>query len=184
MSEQPLEHWPTERMVLEGHAEVAVREDLEDLSDEELAKVAEICVVNEFAPDECIPCYAHTVYLDRQKDRLEDMAPDLPEDDDFGSVETSKLDALVEETPVFEQPTKRPPVERLQLQVAMLQTTLEEIIDGPPIPPKDVSMEELALLVVGADRWVKMTEAQGVDLSPPQQAVLDSTKNLVARLRS
>lgn len=197
MSEQPLEHWPTERMVNEGHAEYAIAADLEDLSDEELAKVAEICIVNEYAPDECIPCLAHVTYLERQKQHLEDLAPALPEDDDFGSEDeerdTPQLDALMKEEPSWGEREahdfipvevkKRPPVEILQLQVAMLAETLDDIVNGPPIPPKEVSLAELGLLVLAADKYVRMVEAQEIELSPGARVMLDSTRELVARLR-
>jgi hypothetical protein len=214
---EPLEHWPTERMVLAGHAEVAMRDDLEGLSDEDLAKVAEICIVNEFAPDECIPCYAHTLYLDRQKNRLEEMAPELPEPEYLHETDADAeypvdhplRKMLTEGAPEDPEPfvlpdmkdraesgeseadtsfpigvNRRPYVDILWEQVRNLNLTLEEILNGPPIPPKDVSMAELALLVLAADKYVKMTDAQGVELSDNQQQVLDSTRNLVARLRS
>lgn len=216
MSEQPLEHWPTERMVLEGHTEYALREDLDDLSDEDLAKVAEICIVNEFAPDECIPCYAHTVYLDRQQKHLEDMAPDVPEEFSTDHPLREALEDMAPEDPEpfilpdmkdrtssdedeaedFTQPDANhpaydpvrdfslPPVERMHHEVKVLNEIMEEILHGPPIPPKDVSVAELAMLVIAADKYIRMTEAQGVELATNQQQVLDATKALVARLRS
>jgi hypothetical protein len=187
---EPLEHWPTERMVLAGHADYAMREDLADLPDADLIKVANICTLSEFAPEECIPCYAHTMYLDRQKARLEEMDPDIPDDevyDENGEFrETPKLNELVNETMSFIEPDVKPePVaDRFAAKVEELNDLVREMLSGPPIPPKDVSVTDLALLVVGAERWVKMTEAQGVELSDNQQQVLDSTKALVARLRS
>lgn len=195
ITEEP-EHWPTERMIEEGHADYATPEDLEGLPDNLLSDIAVLCEVDQYAaPDECVPCLALTMILDRraaERERLENMAPTPVEDDE--ERETPKLDALMKETPSFEESeavgsipvevSRRPYVEILQLQLAAMQNTLEEIVNGPPIPPKDVSLEELALLVVAADRWIKMTEAQGVELATNQQQVLDVTRDLVARLRS
>jgi hypothetical protein len=202
---EPLEHWPTERMVLAGHAEVAMRDDLEGLSDEDLAKVAEICIVNEFAPDECIPCYAHTLYLDRQKNRLEEMAPELPEPEylhetdadaeypvdhplpgmkDRAESGESEADGVTEWPAHARQARHADPVLEVHRTVKYLDGLLEEVLNGPPIPPKDVTVAELAMLVIAADKYIRMTEAQQVELATNQQQVLDATKALVARLRS
>jgi hypothetical protein len=181
---EPLEHWPTERMVFAGHAEVAMRDDLEGLSNEDLAKVAEICIVNEFAPDECIPCYAHTLYLDRQKNRLEEMAPELPEPE----YPTPKLDSLVSEDNNFTDPEVstevKPLAEQFATKVEELDLLVRELLQGPPIPPPNVSLAELGMLVIAADKYIKMTDAQEVELSENQQQILDNTRTLVARLRS
>lgn len=197
--EQAPEHWSTERMILQGHAEYATREDLADASDEVLVDVAGICEVTQADPDGCIPCWAYAEYLERQQKRLEDMAPRDPradeDDDDHGAQEfdpegsdydeydTPKLDALMSEPVDTRARSEVPVVERFANHVAVLQADIAEMLDGPPIPPKDVSLSDLALLVLAADKWVNITEAQGLDLSPTNRAMLDSTKTLVARLR-
>jgi hypothetical protein len=198
--EEP-QHWPTERMVLEGHADYATLEDLKDLDDGLLVDIAQICDVNEFAPDECIPCAAHVMFLERQRERADALNP--PDSADDGTEEFPETPATTEENmtaledevadqghrieDLQEQGQEPAPqghrAEHLLTVVRQLEALLEEVLHGPPIPPKDVSLTELGLLVLAADRWVKVTEAQGVELSPNQQIMLDSTKDLVARLR-
>ena len=48
----------------------------------------------------------------------------------------------------------------------------------------EASLEELALLTLGARKWVQITEAQGVELSPAHKDMLDNTKALVERLQA
>lgn len=205
VSEEP-EHWPTERMILEGHADYATPEDLEGLDDSLLVDIAMICDVDQFAPDECIPCKAHTMHLERieeAKARLEAMNPALHEDEefdpegsDYDAIDTPKLDALMadEEPQILPEllnlantafnPETHPVEKRFAAKVEELQVLVTEMFSGPPIPPKEVDLAELGLLVLAADKWVKMTQAQGMDMSPKAKAVLDSTEALVARLRS
>jgi hypothetical protein len=183
------EHWPTERMIQEGHADYATPEDLEGLTDERLVEIAEICRVTTAAPDECIPCLAYATYMDRQKAKLEDMVHTIPGNLDRDEP-TPKLDALMAEEPQWVDPpsdtvtniTNVPVAERFASHVRVLALLVEEMLEGPPIPPPNVTEAELALLVVGAQRWIRVTEAQGVDLAPEQQKVLDAMKTLVARL--
>jgi hypothetical protein len=183
------EHWPTERMIQEGHADYATKEDLEGLDESLLADIAQICDVDQFAPDECIPCLAHTMYLDRQKAKLEALNPEEPAEPDSDHP-TPKLDALMAEEPKWvDSPSDTvtnisnvPVAERFANHVRVLANLVEEMLEGPPIPPPNVSETELALLVVAAQRWIKITEAQGAELADSQQRLLDATKALVARL--
>jgi hypothetical protein len=188
VEEQP-QHWPTDRMINEGHSDYATHEDFDGLPDDILKDVADLCEVEEAAPDECIPCWAYAEYLERQKRRLAEMAPKDPEvvaemEQIEEEPETPKLDALVSEADTFTEPEMKPIASQFAAKVEELSLLVQELLDGPPIPPKDVSMSDLALLVLAADRWVNMTESQGMELSGQPKAVLDSTKALVARLRS
>jgi hypothetical protein len=193
VSEETPQHWSTERMILEGYSEIATPEDLEQRTDESLANIAKICEVEEAAPEECIPCAAYALYMDRQHERLAALAPTSPED--HAALEEEAMAAMraAEEGGASFQEIQqagvstlkaKPVVERFADQVGVLQSLVTELLEGDPIPPPEVSLEELALLAVAAQKWVKITEAQGTEmLSPQQQAVLDSTKALVSRLR-
>lgn len=172
MSEESAQHWPTERMVMEGHAEFATPEDLEGLTDEALWEVSNICTVEEMAPEECIPCLALVKVIENHSAEAEDDTP--------------KLDNLLHMPSVFtspEEPEAVPVAEQFASKVAELSLLVEELLNGPPIPPPNVSLPDLALLTMAADKWVKMSEIQG-GLLPEQQQVLDATRSLVARLRS
>lgn len=198
MSKPEPQHWPTERMILEGHAEWATHEDFEGVGDDILLKIAEICEVPDTQPDECIPCWAYAEYMERQQNRLTEMAPDMPEPETLfetdGDAEypvkeedSSKSDeeSSFTDRPVFAQQARHAdPVMEVHRTVKYLDGLLEEVLNGPPIPPKDVTVAELAMLVIAADKYIRMTEAQGVELASNQQQVLDATKELVARLRS
>lgn len=192
-NESQPQHWPTERMIEEGHTEYATPEDLEALPESILADIAQLCEVDEFAPDECIPCLAHVLFLKRQAPTDQPQHPvvadyvsvpvsdeepgPLPEGipevaDDYAGIAEAEREIFAPEAVA----------ERFARQVGVLDALVKELLEGPPIPPPGVTLEELSLLVVGAQRWIAITEAQGVELSLPQQQVLDATKALVARL--
>lgn len=165
-----LEHWPTERMIAEGHADYATPEDLEGLDDAILTDIAQLCEVDQFAPDECIPCLAHVTLLER---RSHDEAEDEPEHpfafvDEYFGPSTPKLE---------------PPAQRFAAKVRELDALVAELLEGPPIPPPNVSLEELAALVVGAEKWVKMIDAQGLELAPAQKQVKDEIERVIAKTR-
>lgn len=205
-NEEP-QHWPTERMINEGYPEYATEEDLEGMDGQALWRLAGICEVKEMAPEECIPCLALVKALEIQQaateeaeQRLNDMAPvspgEIPEPTTFtapmnqADVETNAretdqalpgyrhaamaaLTAQAEEVPLQE---------RFAQVVHLLDDMVTTFLEGPPIPPANVSRDELALLVVAAQQWIKITEAQGFQLAAPQQQMLDATKALVSRL--
>lgn len=184
VSEEPEapQHWPTERMIQEGHAAYATTDDLKPLDIDALTGVAVLCEVQEVAPDECIPCWAYAEIQERQKE---------PEEEP-GERETPKLDALVAEDPpwVDEKPyglrftdaRHGDPVREIQRQAQYMDRLVEEILNGPPIPPKEVSLEDLACLTLAAKNWIRLMDAQGLELSPKQQSLLDETKQIVSRL--
>ena len=190
--EKQPQHWPTERMIAEGHADYATSEDLEGASPRRLLDIAQICEVDTYAPDECIPCKAAVMFLEQEEEK---NAPE-PEVPDYEPEErpTPALDEMVAESPPWDDADDQPygkrvsdarhadPMREVARQAGYLQQLIEEALDGPPIPPRNVSEEELALLVVGAQRWIKITEAQGVELAPAQQQILNATKTLVERL--
>jgi hypothetical protein len=181
-------HWPTERMIQEGHADYATPEDLEGLDDSLLVDIAQICEVDEMASEECIPCLALEMYhqrIDDARKQLEEIAPPpiLPQ----VRIEEIPVEDLGGDVQPFPEPIRapepdKPVVERFAEQVRALDGLVAELLSGPPIPPPNVSLEELGLLTVAAQRWIRITEAQGVELSPTQEQVLDATRTVVARL--
>jgi hypothetical protein len=190
VNEEAPQHWPTERMIAGGHADYATPGDLEELDAQTLESISQICAVPVVAPDECIPCLAYVKWLEMVKVQFEDVAPQVP---DFEpAAEPSEVDAgwPNPQDDLPDAPWEPPggparhadPVREIARQAKYLQDLVDEMLDGPPIPPRDVSLDELALLTVAAQRWVKITDAQGVDLSSDQQAMLDATRALVARL--
>lgn len=193
MPEEDLNHWPGERMIAEGYSEYAVPEDLEGLSDEVLVNIAEVCQVNEFAPDECIPCLAHVTLMERreaEKAQLEAMSPTLDAVDGYlpglGGAMDMPLDpdGLLRGDATFPAETEEiPVVERFARQVRSLSDLVGELLEGPPIPPPDVSTNELAALVVGAERWVNIMDAQGIELAPQQQAVKNEIARVIAKVK-
>lgn len=196
VTETQPEHWPTERMITEGHADHATQNDLVGLDENTLLDLAEICLVETLAPDECIPCLAYVMVQERRKEAaqraLEELNPH-PQDVENQAVAVMQqsFDAGGTFQDVQEAGEKvvagayldeRPVAERFAAEVRVLDLLVSELLEGPPIPPPNVSEDELALLVVAAQRWIKMTEAQGIDLPPAQKQVLDATTALVTRL--
>lgn len=200
-----LAHWPTERMILEGHADYAVPEDLEGLDEAILTDIAQLCEVDQYAPDECIPCLAHTMVLDRRgiaaemaeeaeahAEIMEELEEDYPTPRLAATLaavppwtESDKYEGMEPPRGLFpqEDPDDTPVADQFASKVAELSLLVEELLEGPPIPPPGVSLEDLALLTLAADKWVKMSEIQG-GLAPQQQQMLDATRELVTRLRS
>lgn len=187
--EEP-QHWPAERMINEGHAEYATKEDLESLGFSELAEIARICEAPEFAPDECIPCLAHVMYLEK-----ETPEPDPDGDDDaeepqiIPELYERAQKVLHEDYPEHAQENRHAremrhadPYKEIERTVNYLAKLMGEV-NGPP-RARDLTEVELALLTLGAARWVKMTDAQGVALREEQQQMLDATRDLVARLQN
>ena len=191
------QHWTTERMILEGHADYATREDLEGMDEGLLIDISKICEVPTAAPEECIPCLAYAMVMERREEQrhaLENMNPATPDAqetikevvdppaDAVGPDLLSKQKPRKEASPFPGESRHADPTQEIHRTVRYLDGLLEELLNGPPIPPRDVTTEELAILVVAAQRWIKITEAQGVELAPTQQRLLEATKTLVARL--
>lgn len=169
--EEP-QHWPTERMITEGHAEYATVDDLRPLDIDTLSGIADLCEVGLAAPDECIPCWAYAEIQERRKP---------PEEDEPEGEDPVLSDPLIT-GPVDTEPVA-PLTTVLRQQALSFIETLNAVLDGPPIPPKDVSLEELATLTLAAKNWIRLMDAQGLELSPKQQILLDETRRLVSRLR-
>lgn len=212
MTESTANHWPTELLIEIGN-DIATREDLEELTTEELIEFAKTCEMGDLAPEECIPCYAYQMVLHRMEDTL---TPDVPEyepsptakdhdilgtkcikcgmpaadiepDSDCTGVfvinDAAAPEALTQEKPPWAQENRHnDPLQEFARSVGYLNDLVQEMVSGPPIPPREVTLDELAVLVVAAQRWIKITEAQGIELAPTQQTLLDATKALVARL--
>lgn len=198
VSEQAAEHWPTERMILEGHADYATPEDLEALPSSVLNDIAALCEVESMAPDECIPCLATSlVYqrMEKDRERLNSMNPteqefppgiteamELPLDP--GGLLAGDVQAHKERYALYTSTVDQfTPHHRLELYLRQTQQALDEVMHGPPIPPKDVSLSELAALVVGAEKWVKLVDAQGLELAPEQEAVKEEIQRIITKVR-
>lgn len=182
------EHWPSDRMASEEngkYAAWATEDDLNELSDAELGVIANLCKVDTAAPTECIPCLA-AVMLAEKYSVQSNAGPGeegIPFDDpSFAQVPDSQPIQPLADALTRAAQHDMPVAERFAYRVRELETLVQEMLEGPPIPPPNVTLEELSLLAVAAQRWIKITEAQGIDLPPNQQQVLDATKSIVSRL--
>lgn len=179
VAEVDLEHWPTERMIESGHAEYATPEDLEGLPEERLIEIASLCQVDQYAPDECISCLAHVMLMEKreeEKARLLALAPHILQEDEAPFPDPGG-------EPEVPEAEEIPVVERFVQQVEALSDLVAELLEGPPIPPPGVSTEELAALVVGAERWINIMDGQGIQLAPQQEAVKNEIARVVAKVK-
>ena len=200
MTQTP-QHWPTERMITEGHADYATPEDLDGLDNSLLIDIARLCDVETLEPDECIPCRAYTIIADREKTKEEGTQtapsntitynPESPEDQarlqaEIDAVEAGRemprLSSLMGEPSRF-QTEEKPVVERFADAVEGLQELVTELLEGPPIPPPNVTLEELGALVVGAKKWLSTLNAQGLELSPGQESVRQEIQRVVEKVQ-
>lgn len=180
------EHWPTERMITENHSDYATPGDIEGLATNLLVDIAQLCEVETAAPDECIPCLAYAIVMDREAEKtrllqesLENPtgAPEAEEEPE--ERETPALDGLVAEETVFEPV---PVAEQFRAKVEELHVLTEQMLSGPPIPPPNVTLEELAALMLGAKRWLAMLEGMGAALAPEQESIRTRIQAVVDRL--
>lgn len=205
--EEP-QHWPTERMIADGHADYATFEDLEGLDEGVLVDIAQLCEVDSFEPDECVPCRAHVIVLERREaaendafkgelDRLHEDAEanaawgaSLEREANHIAADTDhpfpRLEKLVREQPPFlpdPPPSEEPVVERFAWKVKELNDLVSELLEGPPIPPPNVTLPELGALVVGAKKWLAMIDAQGLELAPGQESVRQEIARVVKKVQ-
>lgn len=193
MSEE--KHWPAQRMQEEGYADYMTVEDVEKADDDTLAVLATLCAVDEMQPNECMSCLALAVKSERaHQEAIDHLAAGQPVEEvatDYESYETPfeeeqevstpKLDALMSEPDVFEPV---PVADQFHAKVQELALLAEQMLAGPPIPPPNVSLEDLATLVLGSKRWLAMVEAQGAQFAPDQEAVRQRIQQVVSRLSS
>jgi hypothetical protein len=187
------QHWPTERMIAEGHDVVSV-EELEALADETLRTLAHLCQVNAVG-DECVSCQAYVTLLERSMERTTDTLtpPEVPDYQPAAKTEVNHLPGDVfpplEEDAPFPVPTDTrnaseiPVVERFASHVRTLSLLVDEMLEGPPIPPPNVTLAELGALVVGAKKWVAMIDAQGLELAPNQQQVKAEIERVIEKVQ-
>ena len=199
MSDEP-QHWPTERMIAEGHADYATPADIEALDTGLLEDISVLCKVDTWAPDECIPCLAGVTVVERRKAEVEaalappeptypDPEPGSPADlsvppfdrtskVEFGEVSDEDL------TRAEEAMSLVPVAERFASHVNVLQQLVVEMLQGPPIPPREVTLNELGALVLGAKRWLAMLDSQELTLSPDQEAIRQEVRRVVDKVTS
>ena len=152
-------------------------EELMALSDEDLVAISTLCPALEYDSVNCVPCRAAEIVLERVGHAPEILAP-KEEAEEY--IPMPKLDALMAEPPPFEA---RPVAEQFAEKVAELDLLVKQVLSGPPIPPPNVSLDDLAALVVAAEMWVKTINAQGLELGPTQAAVKTHVEMLIERLR-
>ncbi len=171
---EPVEnyHLTPEAMIARGD-EIATFKDLEGLDYDALLDLARICPVDTVDADSCVPCRAYAMAMDIEKTGAEEAEEYQP---------TPRLDATMAGEDPWAVRDDAPVVDRFVHQVNTLNDLVQELLMGPPIPPPGVTLDELATLVVATQKWIRMTEAGGADLSDNQQAVLNATKALVQRL--
>lgn len=154
-------HLSPEDMIARGE-QYATFDDLEGLPLTELKRVADLCSENYPDLDACVPCRAFA------------LAWDLGEEHGTEEILLSNY----QEQPIADQIAKK--VQELSLLVS---TALE----GPPIPPRDVSSDELAVLIVGSQRWLQQIDSQrsmGFILTPEQVEFRNLVESTVNRMSS
>lgn len=182
---EPLQHLTPEQMIENGE-DIATFEDLEGLGDSELARILQLCDVEPADPDACVPCRAYVMLETRQEDHGEEEWR-LPSDSLEEYAEPLQK-ALEEGTDgdVWPSPVARKPVaEQFAEKVEELSLLVAELLQGPPIPPKNVELNELAVLVVAAQKWTAMLDsqlAQGFALSEEQRNLKALVEQVTGRL--
>lgn len=173
MSEQAPEpqHWPADRMIREGHAEYADSADLEGLPDPALLAIAQICEVETYAPNECIPCLAGVVLAERAQEARNELLNTPPGGDPGLERQQPEPNSTV------------PVVDRFASHVRMLNSLVDELLSGPPIPPPEVSQAELAALVVGAEKWLANINSQGLELAPNQERIRAEIQRVIEKVK-
>lgn len=175
---EPEEHQTPERRMAEGKM-IATFADLEGgLTKTELAEVAAECKAEGEDPETCVSCRA-----------LHILFPDA---------DTPNLDALMQEPSIFEEGVPvpellevadrilaedRPVAEVFAEKVRELESLVSTMLEGPPIPPPNVSLEELAAILVGAEKWVSLVRAQGLELGERQEAMVNEVERVVNKIK-
>ena len=174
--EQP-QHWPYERWEEAGYQPITA-EEMYSASDGELMGMAAVCEVENLDPENCIPCRAMAIVGDRMNARMESQPEVDTEFEEFTPPEPLSSEDLAKAL----DPTKSP-VERFAAAVHDLNELVEEMLHGDPIPPKDVSLEELAVLVVASKKWVALLDAQGLELAPSQEALKREVERVIEKVQ-
>lgn len=177
-------HKPEAWMLVNGYAEEALEDDLRALPDERLREIALLCTAETYQPDECVPCLAHVLLSERIQARKDAQEP--PEEPQVPSNAGETLNdqgKIVYATDLSPEPTNRPIEKVFAEKVNELQHIVEDLLAGPPIPPREVSYDELAALVVGAEKWVQMMDAQGMELAPKQEAIKERVVAAIKKIR-
>lgn len=191
-------HQTPEDRIEEGE-EFATFEDLEGLDVDTLLRIASECDSNA-EPDSCVPCRAFAILMERSDQEEYQQVAEAVEDydttlaDGLTDIEETlglaeALDVPLDPDNLLTGTTTEVPepeetvVQRFAQQVNALNSLVQELLTGPPIPPPNVTIQELAALVVGAEKWVRMIDAQGLELADNQKAVKTEIERVISKVR-
>lgn len=166
---------------LEANEQFATFEDLDGLTEQALYEIAIQCDEEPALPEECVPCKAFVLWHEiRQAAALKDAKED--EEEPFRpAISVDHPPASGE--PAIQNISDVPVVERFASQVRVLSLLVEEMLHGDPIPPPEITIEEVAALTVGSKKWLAMLEAQGLTLSTEQEQVREAVRAAVAKVQ-
>lgn len=191
------EHWTDEQIEEHGLEEYFVPDALEQASDDDLRKLAELCEAEPINAEECLPCRAAVLLAVRTAAPQSNAGPgeddsvmfvnspvDLEEnarkvDQDFPSLRND-FNAALDGEPVV------PVVQQFAQQVHVLNGLVARMLEGPPIPPPNFTTEDLAVLIVVAEKWSQGLDArlnEGFALSDQQKNIKTLVDQLIARAR-
>lgn len=165
--------------------EIAEQDDITAAPLNTVEILSSLCAADILDPDACPGCFATTVLYERQQEASEDetdaeeyippptsdVSEDIPEDQKSITAENMSL---------------IPVAERFANQVRVLSRMVDEMLAGPPIPPREVSLEELAALVLGSERWlstIDASKAQGFIIGEQQENIVSVVRQTVAKVK-
>lgn len=157
-----------------------------NLSNADLQAIAGDCEVDAMDPENCVPCLASVALMERltaDEGGQSSAGPgeeEIPfENADEEPKVISELLELAQRHPVEPKPVAQEFAE----QVGVLQNLVQTMLLGPPIPPPNVSLDELAILAVASQKWLAIIDAQDVELAANQEQFRQAVRTLVARIR-
>lgn len=200
--EQPQHSTPEDR--IGAGSVIATFEDLEGLTQDQLYEVANECLVEILDSTICVPCRATEILMEGDEETramaLAILENPLGTDQSMGETvmpepRVQGVNDLLPPEPTTEESTafesELPQEEDVRIlfarQVHALNLTVKQMLEGAPIPPPNVSVEELAALVVGADLWLKDMDAriaEGFALTDPYEERRQHIALIVGRLKA
>jgi hypothetical protein len=195
-----MRHSTPEDRVRAGH-EIALFEDLEGLPESRLNEIMLECPVEPGDPDICVPDRAYAILMGRRKEaadralhKLENPTgvPLTEAEDDNWSQDTAAED-LLEPLAMHSSLAESLPHPELGedvrdvfiKQVTNLNATVQRMLNGPPIPPPNVTVSDLAALKIGAEEWVKhmhKIREEGFSLNSDHVRILTAVENVLRRM--
>ncbi len=205
-AERPQHSTPEQRIA--AGSEIATFEDLDGLPESRLLEIMQECPVEPPDPDICVPCRAYTMVMELRREAADQArealqnptAPKVTSDmtgPEQQAVRSLQEPAVPEGDPVaagYLPPAPAPDVEdvedvryRISEKVQELENLVQEAFFGPPIPPRDVSMQDLAALTVAASLWVKSMDArlaEGFTLTPEMSEAKTVVEAVIAKVKN